>query len=314
MSQFSYADYEDVVAQAQAGASNNTAKVGYFKLSKPNDSALVRFNIGSMNDLPMASIHAPIFGTRGYVGLSLPFTGVSCLNKVGDYSDTCPFCKAAAENHAVIGKASKKCYVPMLVAYRNTDGSFGEPQPVIWERPSGFGSELKAKLANNGDLRNSLYIITRIGSGTQTRYSIDYAMPTVFKDSLVPADFSAFENFKIDKHSFWVKTADEMNAFINTGAFPEVPKAEQPQTQAKIAQPAAQPQFIQPQGIPQAPQGQPQFAGQPQTPTFEQAEANPFPSQPQVAPAQPAAQVVAEQPAATQQAETAGVAKPRTWF
>ena len=42
---------------------------------------------------------------------------VSCLNPVGSYHDTCPLCAAVAGGAKDIGKASKKVYVQMLVAY-----------------------------------------------------------------------------------------------------------------------------------------------------------------------------------------------------
>ena len=38
---------------------------------------------------------------------------------------------------------------------------------------------------------------------------------------MIPADFSAFNNFNIAKHSYWEKTADEINTFLATGQFPE---------------------------------------------------------------------------------------------
>jgi hypothetical protein len=37
---------------------------------------------------------------------------------------------------------------------------------------------------------------------------------------MIPADFSAFNNFNIAKHSYWEKTTEEINTFLATGQFP----------------------------------------------------------------------------------------------
>jgi hypothetical protein len=76
-----------------------------------------------------------------------------------------------------------------------------------------------------GDLRNTLVLITRNGKAgdMQTTYSVDVlpANHPVFKPDMIPADFSAFNNFNIAKHSYWEKTAEEINTFLATGQFPE---------------------------------------------------------------------------------------------
>jgi hypothetical protein len=57
----------------------------------------------------------------------------------------------------------------------------------------------------------------------QTTYSMDIlpADHPVFKPDMIPADFSAFNNFNIARHSYWEKTAEEIQAYITTGQFPE---------------------------------------------------------------------------------------------
>jgi hypothetical protein len=61
----------------------------------------------------------------------------------------------------------------------------------------------------------------------KTTYSISY-IPIFDKPESVPTDFSAFANFNIAKHSFWEKTAGEIQVFLNTGSFPEPARAPQP--------------------------------------------------------------------------------------
>lgn len=217
MSQFNYEDYQKVVAKAQ-NPSTNAVKIGFFKLGDGQE-ALVRINVSKLDDLKFATVHAPVFGKK-FEGLGSGFTPVMCLNEVGSYSDACPFCKAAAENHEVIGKAAKKVYVQMLVAYKDqATGQFSTAVPVIWERPAGFSKELASKLRDYENLAAHVFKVTRIGAGKDTKYSLDY-IPVYDKPELVSPDFSAFNNFDITKHSFWVKTADELAAFVANGSFP----------------------------------------------------------------------------------------------
>jgi hypothetical protein len=106
----------------------------------------------------------------------------------------------------------------MLVAYKE-GGQYSAAVPVVWERPAGFSKELASKLRDYENLAAHVFKVTRIGTGKDTKYSLDY-VPVYDKPDLVPADFSAFNNFDITKHSFWVKTADELAAFIANGSFP----------------------------------------------------------------------------------------------
>jgi hypothetical protein len=76
-----------------------------------------------------------------------------------------------------------------------------------------------------GNLKDVLVLITRNGKAgdMQTTYSVEIipAGHPVFKPEMIPADFSAFNNFNIAKHSYWEKTAEEINTFLATGQFPE---------------------------------------------------------------------------------------------
>ena len=225
MAQFSYSDYQKVVAKAQSPAST-AVKIGYFKLAKEGQEALVRFNVTKLEDLKFATVHAPVFGQK-FEGLGTGFTPVMCLNEVGSYSDACPFCKAAAEGHEVVGKAAKKVYVQMLVSYKDAStGAYAPAIPVVWERPAGFSKELATKLRDYENLAAHVFKVTRIGTGKDTKYSLDY-IPLYDKPETVPTDFSAFDNFDITKHSFWVKTAEDLEAYLADGHFPEVVKEEQ---------------------------------------------------------------------------------------
>lgn len=256
MSQFNFADYQNVVARASGNSNTNSnkdsVKIGYFKLADDGDSALVRINCDSVTDLKFASVHG--------LGKEAHWIRVSCLNAVGSYSDDCPFCKAAKEYEAAaaqakaegrkapeapVGKASKRVYVEMMCSY--IDKATGQPSeaiPVIWDRPAGFANEVVALLNDYKSLKNCVLKITRNGAkgDMKTTYSLNF-IPTYQGENFVKNDFSAFANFNIAKHSYWEKTAEEMETFLATGAFPEI---------AKKSETAAKPAYTAPTPAPTA--------------------------------------------------------------
>lgn len=216
MANFSYSDYQNVIAKAQSNENGGSSvKIGFFKMKNDKDEALVRFNVSSLEALQFATVHQ--------LGAAQKWMKVSCLNPVGSYYDTCPLCAAVSAGAKDIGKAAKKVYVQMMVAYKdNTTGQFSTAIPVIWERPAGFSREIANLLKDYGDLTQRVFKVTRNGAAgnMQTTYSISY-IPLFDKPESVTADFSAFNNFNIAKHSFWEKTAGDINVFLNTGSFPE---------------------------------------------------------------------------------------------
>ena len=246
--QFTYQDYFNSVQNAQNNARQGP-KVGFFKLKDDGDEALVRINLGTVEELQFAAVHT--------LNVAGKWMKVSCLSPFG--TGSCPLCTSANGGNGAVSKAGKKVYVQMLAAYRDkATGAFSAPVPVIWERPAGFSKDLANKLRDYGNLREVLLKVTRNGvaGDMKTTYSLDYAVPTVFKPELVPADFSAFANFNIAKHSYWEKTPEEIVAFLQTGSFPEAPQAAAPAAQTAPAQAAQQQVYnapVQPTLAPTAP-------------------------------------------------------------
>ena len=240
MANFSYSEYQNVIAKAQNGSANNAVKVGFFKLKNDGDEALIRINVGSMEDLQFATVHQ--------LGAAQKWMKVGCLNPVGSYSDNCPLCSAVAAGNTAIGKASKKVYVQMLVSYKDAaTGQFSAAIPVIWERPAGFSREIANYIRDYGNLKEIILKVTRNGvaGDMKTTYSIGF-IPLYNKPELVPAEgLAAFDNFNIAKHSYWEKTAEEILTFLQTGSFPEKVATVAP-TAAPAAAPAtyAQPNVI----------------------------------------------------------------------
>ena len=232
MSKFSYEQYQSAVAQAESN--NNSPKIGYFKLKNDGDIAIARINIGSTEDLDFASVHTINIGGR--------WIKVSCLNPLGANSGECALCGAHNANpKGAVSKAAKKVFIPMMVSYRDPNAATGytAPAPVIWDRPAMFSRELANKLMVAGDLRNTLVLITRNGKAgdMQTTYSMDVlpADHPVFKPEMIPADFTAFANFNIARHSYWEKTPEEINTYLTTGQFPERTQSNNQQTVNTVA-------------------------------------------------------------------------------
>lgn len=216
---FSYDEYAAMTNKAASGS--NFVKIGWFKLA-PGQEAIVRFDVSSLEDLQFSTVHT-LHTKDGH------WMRINCLNPLGQYGDGCPLCTAAAEGTSDISKASKKVYVKLLVSYKDpVTGTFTTPAPVIWERAAGFSKEIASYLKDYGDLTQTLLKVSRQGAGMDTRYIITYAVPTVFKPELVPADFSAFDAFKLEKHSYWEKTKAEIEAYLIDGVFPEVAKVQEP--------------------------------------------------------------------------------------
>lgn len=228
MAQFSYEAYAATVAAAQNKDKNSGVKVGFFKIGD-SEEALVRFNISSVEDLQFASIHRVKRNPEDrFCGMS-----ISCLNPIGKTGE-CPLCAAVDAGDDRVQKVGKRVFVQLMVAYKDSStGKFQAPVPVIWERPAGWYREIVTLLNEYGDLKQNLFKIVRTGAALDTKYSILYAAPAVFKPELVPADFSAFDGFNIAKHSYWEKTAAECEEYLKTGKFPEAVK-----TDAPIASPA----------------------------------------------------------------------------
>ena len=261
MSKFSFSQFQAITnkpRQTAGGQNNSFQKVGFFKLKNNGDEALVRFNISTLDDLDFAIIHT--------INANQRFMKVGCLNHIGTTEDNCPLCRAAKSGTTAIGTAKRRVYIKALVAYKDpTTGTFSEAIPVTWERPATFANTLAAYLRDYGDLKNHVFKVTRNGAAgdTSTTYNISY-IPLYDKPELVPLDFSAFDNFNVDRHDYWNKTDEEMQTFLSTGAFPEVIAATTNIKTAVVKQPVVEKveTTAQPQ-VNHVAQQEPQVAAQP---------------------------------------------------
>lgn len=215
-----YADYlkranERKDRQSKSTEGKTFPKIGFLKLPKDGDVALVRINVTKAEDLMLTDYHQ--------LDASTKYMKVECTGA------GCPFCteaerQAKAKEATTVSKAKARVFVPMVVAYRQPDGSYSEPAPVIMDASaagkSDFVKPLVDKLVDFGPLDKHVLKLTRRGEKLETTYALDY-VPTFDNDSIIPTDMSAFNNFRIDKHSYWVKTNEEINTFLATGQFPQ---------------------------------------------------------------------------------------------
>lgn len=210
-----YADYQKRAAeraqrQAAQGEGKSFQKVGFLKLKNDGDSALVRINLTKPEDLMLADYHQ--------LGASAKYMKVECTGP------GCPLCKAA-ESDPNISKAKSRVFVPMIVAYKQPDGTYSTPEPVIMDATAAgrndFVKVIVNKLVDFAPLTDHVFKLTRNGIKLDTTYSLDY-VPTFDNENIIAKDFTAFTNFRIDKHSYWVKSNEEINAYLETGQFPQV--------------------------------------------------------------------------------------------
>lgn len=267
-SSFKKAAEERAARQANGGNGQNFVKVGFFGsakdasgnrvkyMTKSGDSALVRINYGNNpNELlgEQYGLHPAGEGVRIH---NRPFQKVACLG-----GQNCPICKAIAAGNKSFGKATQRVYIPMVIAYKLPDGTYTTPEPVVMDGASYMVEKLVNLMGDYGELKNFVFKLTRSGSGTDTRYELGY-IPTFDNENIITkASLDAFRNFDVTKHSYWVKSAEDMNAFLQTGTFPEVAKSATAETTAPVAeyaQPTAPAQTVtQPAAETRQPASQP---------------------------------------------------------
>lgn len=210
MSVYSYESFlMNKADKASAKSTSKFQKVGYFKLENDGDSTLVRFAYKTKADFQITTVHV----VEGY-------RKVMCLRDAKDPVDKCPLCAAGEP-------LLNKIYVKLIEYTKDAEGNV-VATPKVWERPSGFASVLDSLCEEYGsDLCDHVFKIKRRGvkGDRKTEYDVMYANPELYKESVgYVKDFSAFDNFDLSKHSYYVKSFDEIAEYCETGKFPEVVK------------------------------------------------------------------------------------------
>lgn len=217
MAQMKYEDFvkfNEKQSNQKSEGSNRGNYVGYFALKDDNESAVVRFNISSLDDINIVSKHT-VENKDGKRRI------ISCLrSSPTDPLSVCPLCEASKP-------VAFRAYIPLIYFEQNENNEV-VPVAALWEQSPKIRDTLQAFIDNYGDLRDYLFKIVRQGKrgDTNTTYTILPANNKIYKDEVFPKDFSAFDNLDFERFVA-VKTAEEMHQFLEEGDFPFRPTTKQ---------------------------------------------------------------------------------------
>ena len=168
-------------------------KSNYFSLKDDGDTAKIRFLLNNLNDLMGVSTHEVQVGDRKI--------DVECLRTYDEPVDKCPLC--AAEY-----KVNAKLYIPVY--------DEGSKESKIWTRGKSFFNKMSSLCARYKPLVGTPFDVERVGKKGDTN--------TTYETYPMQTDNSRIEDFpevEIENVAFQVKTAEEMNYYLDTGSFPE---------------------------------------------------------------------------------------------
>lgn len=164
----------------------------FFTLRDNGDTARVRFLYNGVEDIDGYSVHEiEVNGKRRYV---------NCIRNYNEPLDTCPFCSAG---YKVIPKMFIKLY--------NEDAK----EAQIWERGKTYFQKIASLSARYNPLCNEVIEIERSGAKGDMKTSYNF-YPIGNSDF----DMEGIECSEPLGTIILDKTADEMNAYLDTGSFP----------------------------------------------------------------------------------------------
>lgn len=169
----------------------------FFSLKNDKDTAVVRFMYDTLEDIEGYAVHEEMVdGKKRYV---------NCLRNYNDPIDKCPLCAA---KHRVLAK--------LFLYVFDVDAQ----EIKLWDRGKTFYSKMSSLCARYNPLVSTPFEIERNGKkgDTSTTYET-YAMDT---DDVTLADLP--EKPDLLGTLILDKTAEELQAFLDTGTFDEAPK------------------------------------------------------------------------------------------
>lgn len=178
-------------------------KSNYFSLKDDGDTARIRFLINDLRDLQGVSVH------EVQVGDNNKRIDVECLRAYNEPVDKCPLC---ANNYPT----NAKLFIPVY--------DEGSKESKIWTRGRTFFNKMSSLCARYNPLVSTLFEVERRGKKGDKG--------TTYETYVVNTDESRIEDFpeiNADGTAFQVKTAREMEYYLDTGSFPEKnTKSEEP--------------------------------------------------------------------------------------
>lgn len=203
MPKYSYETYSDMKKESTS-TNKRERRVGYFKL-QPGEKAIVRFVYAEPKEFEIATVHE--------VKVQDKFRTVVCLRSAKDDISVCPLCAQ--------GTPLKARFYAKLLHYVVDEKGQVKVVPEVANWSKKYADILRARFQEYGDLRDNLFTVTRIGTGMDTSYDIQYANPVKYSEANgYVKDFSAFEDFDLSHHSYTEKTKEEIEEFLQTGDFP----------------------------------------------------------------------------------------------
>ena len=206
MAQMTYEEYSKKGGEQMSNSSSsNSFKVNYFSLKDDGDTAIVRFNVKSSDDIIVHSQHT--------LKIDGKWRKIECLRNSNDSVDVCPLCKSGE-------KQQFKIYLELLV-YENESGKVVKTSR-IWETSVSFRRTLNSYIMDYGDLRKVIFKLTRQGKrgDMKTTYTLIPANPQIYTDENYVPDFSDFDTFDIHRGVLLNKSKEELEYLVANGNFP----------------------------------------------------------------------------------------------
>lgn len=204
--------FDTAVSSMNAESNNNTNSIGFFSLKNDGDEAIVRIMHDSVNDFDILTTHPITVGGK--------YRSINCIREPRDPMDNCPLCKKGT-------KVQSRIFIHMIQYVTNAQGQI-EAKPVVWERSISYATKLKNDINEYGPLSNCIFKIKRNGKAgdMQTTYDMRLGNPSMYNEANYPKLVDAFNGYSACGTIVLDKNFDEIAAFIATGSFPEVSKAD----------------------------------------------------------------------------------------
>ena len=168
---------------------------GYFRLKDDGDIARVRFMYESIDDVEGYAVHqVEVDGKKRYV---------NCLRSYNDPIDNCPFCREKKFQQA-------KLFIPLY--------NITEDKVQIWERGKKYFQKMSSLCARYDNLVSHEFEIERNGRAGDTKTT--YEVYEVGKDETTLEDLPEIP--QIIGGLVLDKSAEDMEAYLETGSFPPV--------------------------------------------------------------------------------------------
>lgn len=211
MAKLSYEEFEKFNSR-NSGEQSQRSMIRFFALKDDGETAIVRFNIHSVADIAVSSVHT----VENMENNKKRYRIVSCMrSSFNDPVEKCPLCAAG-------NKMSFKVFLP-LVAYNQDENGNIVAEAMIWQQGTRIRQTLKSFIDDYGDLSEMLFKVTRHGKkgDVATTYSILPANPNIYKSTIYVKDFSEFEKNPNYLDNFvHERTIEDMNTYLETGSFP----------------------------------------------------------------------------------------------